>query len=125
MAKKAASSSGKSDRTDPKQNKSLAIRSILKKMPNARATEIKEAVKQEYGHDVAVNLIYMLKTKGNIKAGRKQDGAKGGTSKASGNASPMNSAATWVEAIKIAKQLLTATGSVENATALLKAIDAK
>jgi len=37
--------------------------------------------------------------------------------------SPMTSAALWVEAIKLARQLLRATGSVANATALLKAVD--
>jgi len=35
----------------------------------------------------------------------------------------MTSAALWVEAIKLARQLLRATGSVANATALLKAVD--
>ena len=39
------------------------------------------------------------------------------------NGTPMNSAALWVDAIKTARELLKATGSVANATALLKAID--
>ena len=34
-----------------------------------------------------------------------------------------SSAAQWVDAIKIARQLLKATGNVANATALLKAVD--
>jgi hypothetical protein len=35
----------------------------------------------------------------------------------------MNSAASWVDAIRLAKQLLRATGSVDNAKAILKAVD--
>jgi hypothetical protein len=35
----------------------------------------------------------------------------------------MKSAALWVDAIKAARQLLKQTGSVANATALLKAVD--
>lgn len=52
--------------------------------------------------------------------GRKRSARAG---KARAAASPMNSAATWVEAINIGRQLLRATGSSENATALLKAIE--
>ena len=39
------------------------------------------------------------------------------------NSTPMTSPALWVEAIKTARQLLKATGSVANATALLRAVD--
>jgi hypothetical protein len=122
MAKKAASG----DRNDPKQNKSLAIRTVLEKMPQAKAADVAQAVKKEYGHDVKVNFIYMLKTKANMKAGqRKRKRAANGTSQAAPAKARMNSAATWVGAIKIARQLLAATGSVENATALLRALDSK
>jgi len=61
MAKK--SGSGNSDRTDPKRNKSLAIRLVLKKMPSAKASEVAEAVKKEFGHEVHQNMVYMVKTK--------------------------------------------------------------
>lgn len=105
-----------SDRSDPKKNKSLAIRNMLKKMPTAKATEIVQAVKKEYGHTVNPNRVYMVKTKGNMAATRKR--TKTPTSKGS----PVG-AAKWVEAIKIARQLLDVTGSVDNATALLKAVD--
>jgi hypothetical protein len=44
---------------------------------------------------------------------------RGGSSR---NGAP-SSAAEWVGAIKIARQLLKATGSVANATALLKAVE--
>jgi S-adenosylmethionine synthetase len=118
MAKKAA----KGDRSDPKQNKSLAIRQVLQKMPSASAKEIVEAVKAEFGHKVSTPMVYMIKTKANIKKGRKGKRGRGGKSNGVGKPSPMNSAATWVNAINIGKQLLNATGSVENATALLKAI---
>jgi hypothetical protein len=100
---------GKADRTDPKLNKSLAIRIALKNMPNAKAAQLAEAVKKKYGHDVSQNMIYMVKTKSNMAADRKE--------------SPITSAALWVDAIKTARQLLKATGSVANATALLKALD--
>jgi hypothetical protein len=105
--KKAAKNS--QDRSDPKKNKSLAIRNVLNKLPNAKASEVVAAVKKEYGHDVGQNMIYMVKTKTNMAADRKE--------------SPIDSAGAWVDAIKTARQLLKATGSVANATALLKALD--
>src|SRR5689334_20426678 len=97
------------DRTDPKKNKSLAIRLVLKKIPSAKATEVVEAVKKEYGHQINPAMVYMIKTKSNMSATRKA--TKTPTSKGV----PVG-AAQWIEAIKIAQQLLKATGSVENAT---------
>jgi hypothetical protein len=116
MAKKATPS--KSDRGDPKKNKSLAIRNVLKKKPTAKASEVVAAVKKEYGHTVAANRVYMLKTKSNMAS----DGRPRKAS-AKNNGTPMTSAALWVDAIKTARQLLKATGSVPNAVALLKALD--
>jgi hypothetical protein len=89
-------------------------------MPTAKASEVAAAVKKEYGHDVKQNMVYMVKTKANMAAdGRpkmsKQNGRKGSGAPAT--------AAQWVGAIKIARQLLAATGSVANATALLKAVE--
>jgi hypothetical protein len=116
MAKKPMSS--KSDRSDPKKNKSLAIRNVLKKMPAAKAADIAAAVKREYGHTVNYNRIYMVKTKANMASdGRPRK------NKARNNGTPMVSAAMWVSAIKTGRQLLKETGSVPNAVALLKAID--
>jgi hypothetical protein len=108
MANKKAAS-GKTDRSDPHSNKSLAIRNMLKKMPNSRASDVAAAVKKGYGHEVSQNMIYMVKTKANMAADRRE--------------SPITTAALWVDAIKTARQLLKATGSVANATALLKALD--
>ena len=116
MAKKPAQT--KSDRADPKKNKSLAIRYILKKKPAAKAVDIVAAVKKEYGHSVNVNHVYMVKTKNNMAA----DGRPRMT-KPTDNGTPMSTAALWVDAIKAARQLIKATGSVANATALLKAVD--
>jgi hypothetical protein len=115
MAKKS-----KSDRTDPKKNKSLAIRTVLGNMPGAKAADVAAAVKKEYGHDVKQNMVYMVKTKANMAADGRPRGAKGSRGKEVGVPS---SAAQWVDAIKLARQLLKATGSVANATALLKAVD--
>jgi hypothetical protein len=116
MAKKTATSN--SDRSDPRKNKSLAIRTVLGKMPNAKASEVVAAVKKEFGHDVKQNMVYMVKTKKNMAAdGRPRQGASGN------GQGTLSSAAMWVEAIKFARQLLRATGSVANATALLKAVD--
>lgn len=115
MSKKTPS--GKPSRSDPKNNKSLAIRLTLKKMPTAKATEIAEAVKKEYGHSVRQNMIYMVKTKTNMASDGRAKKSK------SDKGTPLITAALWVEAIKIGRQLLKATGSVANATALLKAID--
>jgi hypothetical protein len=117
MAKKAATE--KSDRSDPKQNKSQAIRNILEKTPGAKVSEVVEAVKKEYGHKIPVTMVYMIKAKGNMAKSRKRRQKAG---KAPTAVSPMHSAANWVEAINIARQLLTATGSVDNAVSLLKAI---
>ena len=107
MAQKKAP--GKPNRSDPQSNKSLAIRILLKKMPSAKASDVAAAVKKEYGHEVSQNMIYMVKTKSNMAADRKE--------------SPITTAALWVDAIKTARRLLKATGSVSNATALLKALD--
>ena len=117
MAKKATSFSG--DRKDPKQNKSLAIRTVLKGMSNAKASEVAAEVKKQFGHAVSVNQIYMIKTKSNI-ASRTKAERKSAAASRNGK---LSSAALWVDAIKIAKQLLGATGSVEDAIALLKAIE--
>jgi len=116
MAKKTASGNG--DRSDPKSNKSLAIRIVLKKMPAAKAKDVAAAVEKEFGHHVGQNMVYMVKTKSNMasdgRAKKRISGVKD---------TPMKTAALWVEAIKIARGLLKSTGSVANATALLKALD--
>lgn len=107
----------KADRSDPKQNKSLAVRNVLTTMPSAAASEVVEAVKKEYGHQISPNMVYMVRAKSNMASDGRPRKAKGESD------SPMNSAADWVEAIKSARHLLKITGSVANATALLKAVD--
>ena len=118
MAKK---SKAKSDRSDPKKNKSLAIRTVLQKAPGAKASEVVALVKKEFGHDVKQNMVYMVKTKANMAS----DGRPRGRRRTAGNngATTLSSAAQWVGAIRIARQLLKEMGSVANATALLKAVD--
>ncbi len=106
-----------SDRSDPMKNKSLAVRNVLKNMPNAKAAEIAEAVKKEYGHNISPDRVYMVKTKSSMAATRKV------TKTTSKKGVPVG-AAQWIAAIKIAQELLKSTGSVDNATALLHAIDA-
>src|SRR5690349_12200026 len=103
MAKKAA----KGDRNNPKHNKSLAIREALAKMPNAKAAEIATAVKWEYGQSVTPTLIYLVKSKSNIKATRR------GAAKGTVRAAIPSSATEWAEAIKVARRLLQSTGSVD------------
>ena len=109
---------GNGDRSDPKSNKSLAIRTVLKKMPTSKAKDVASTVKKEFGHDVSSNMIYMVKTKANMAS----DGGPE-RPKSAGSGSPMTSAALWVDAIKTARQLLKQTGSVANAVALLKAVE--
>ena len=116
----AAKKAAKSDRSDPKKNKSLAIRTVMQKMPSAKATEIVDAVKKEYGHTVNPNMVYMVKTKSHMAADGRPKTKKAKSKSAD---TPMISAALWVDAIKIARQLLKSTGSVANAVALLKAVD--
>lgn len=110
--------SGKSDRSDPKNNKSLAIRMVLKKQPRAKASAVADAVKKAYGHEISQNMVYMVKTKANMVADRREAKLR-----APNAHSPITTAALWVDAIKTARRLLKATGSVANATALLKAVD--
>src|ERR1044071_3939300 len=114
MAKKPSNS----NRSDPKKNKTLAIRNVLRKMPTAKASDIVAAVKKEYGHSVNANRVYMVKTKTNMAS-------DGRAKKAAGKKyeTPMTSAALWIDAIKTARQLLKQTGSVANATAILKAVE--
>ena len=116
MAKK--SRMGKVDRSDPRKNKSLAIRMVLKKMPSAKAKEVAAAVQQEFGHKVGQNMVYMVKTKSNMASDGRPKRSKTGPKD-----NPMTTAALWIDAIKIGRELLHATGSVANATALLKALD--
>ena len=113
MAKKA-----KSDRSDPKKNKSLAIRLVLKKTPNAKASDVVQAVRSEYGHKIGPGLVYMVKTKSNMR----NDGRPKNLNGSGTGGARMDSAAKWIEAIRLGKQLLKATGSVANATAILKAV---
>ena len=117
MTKKATSRN--SDRLDPHKNKSLAIRKVLDTMPKAKGAEIAAEVKKQFGHTVGVNRIYMVKTKLHAKPPAR--------SKHSAPAAPtkhrISSAAQWVEAIRLAKKLLEVTGSVSDATALLKAVE--
>ena len=115
MAKKKTSQSP--DRSDPRNNKSLAIRTVLKKMPGAKASDVIEAVRTDYGHLIGKNLVYMVKAKGNMAS----DG-RTTKSKSAAKTNPLTTAALWVDAIKSARHLLKATGSVGNATALLKAL---
>ena len=115
MAKKAGAPV--SDRKDPKKNKSLAIRITLGKLPNAKAAEIVEAVKKEYGHDVTPNVIYMTKTKMNVKKTRKKRGES-----ATKDLGLMTSAKSWVNAIQAARDLVKSTGGADNAIALIKAV---
>ena len=84
------------------------------------AIEEMQAVKIEFGHDVGKNMIYMVKTKSNMASDGRAKRTK--NSKPDKSGSPLTTAALWVDAIKIARQLLKATGSVANATALLKAL---
>lgn len=118
MARKKSSPEDSSNRSNPRSNKSLAIRNMLKKMPSARASEVAVAVKKEYGHTVSRNMIYMVKTKANMRS----DGRDTKRNSA-GSKSPMTTPLLWVESIGMARKLLKATGSVANATALLKALD--
>jgi hypothetical protein len=119
MAKKktAKSSASKTDRNDPKQNKSLAIRMVLRSTPKAKPADVVATVKKTYGLEVTKNMVYMIKAKRNIAAGGKKAAGNGAAS------NPMTSPALWVDAIKLARQLLKATGSVDNAIALLNAVE--
>ena len=91
---------------------------MTRAMPDAKAADVVAAVKKEFGQVVQPNMVYMMKTKENMAGDGRTPRPK---SKSGGT--PMTSAVLWVQGIKLARQLLKATGSVKNATALLKAID--
>ena len=91
-------------------------------MPSARAAEVAAAVKKEFGHDVKQNMVYMVKTKVNMASDGRPKSKRRRTASSNG-AATLSSAAQWVDAIKIARNLLKATGGVANATALLKAVE--
>jgi hypothetical protein len=114
MAKK-ASANGR-DRNDPRANKSLAIRNVLKDLPTAKASDVAATVKSKYGHEVSVNMIYMIKTKLGVKKAHKAAGRKGKVNTA------MNTPTAWTEAIKAGRDLIRSTGSVANAKALIDAL---
>jgi ribosomal protein L23 len=101
---------------DPMKDKSSAIRRVIKRMPTANVNEVVAAVKDEFGHKVNSDRILMVKTKRNMVAKRNQTNTQWKKGHPVG-------AAQWIEAIKIAQQLLKVTGSVDNATALLNALD--
>ena len=82
----------KIDRSDPRKNKSLAIRMVLKKMPSAKAKEVAEAVKMEFGHKVGQNMVYMVKTKTNMAS----DGRPKRT-RTSSRDTPMTTPALWID----------------------------
>ena len=84
-------------------------------MPKAKASEVVDAVKKQYGHTVTPTLVYLVKSKSNVKkAGRK--------AQAAGKASP-TMGGDWIASIKAARVLLQAAGSVENAVAILRAVE--
>lgn len=106
----------KSKNPATRKRKSSAIRRVIKRMPTARAAEVAAAVKEEFGETVNADRIFMVKTKNNMVATRKRTNTQWSKGYPVG-------AAQWIEAIKIAQQLLKATGSVDNAMALLSALD--
>ena len=101
---------------DPTTNKNSAIRRVIKRDPSAKVGDVVTAVKDEFGHKVSPDRILMEKTKNNMVTAREQTKTNWKTGHPVG-------AAQWIEAIKIAQQLLSVTGSVDNAMALLNALD--
>jgi hypothetical protein len=111
MAKKS-----KADRADPRSNKSLAIRNVLEKMPKAKGAEIIAAVQSEYGHKVTPTLVYLVKSKAGVKASRRAAGK--------GKPATKTSNMEWIESIRQARRLLQSAGGLDNAVAILKAVEA-
>ena len=102
--------------SDPKKSKSSAIRRVIKKMPTANTSAVAAAVKDQFGHTVNSDRIVVVKTKKNMVANRKKTNTQWSTGHPVG-------AVQWIEAIKIAQQLLKVTVSVDNAVSLLNALD--
>ena len=85
-------------------------------MPGATASDVVAEVKKKYGHTVSQNQVYMVRSKDNMAASGKK------TAAGDAGQATLSSRAEWIDAIKHARQLLKATGSVDDATAVLKAI---
>ena len=113
-----ASAKGQSKRLDPFSNKSLAVRMVVGKMPKAKASEVAQAVKDEYGHDVTDIAVYGIRNK--LK--QQSNGHVVEPQPTTASRSSANEPYASLEAIRTARQLLKVTGGLENATALLQAI---
>lgn len=113
MAKKASAAVPE---VHPEISKSDAIRTVFGKLPDASASAVVDQVKQDCGLTVSQPLVYQVKGKlaGKTPATTKrvakpQRGASGGPE-------------SVVETIEAGRRLLTLTGSVESATAVLRAL---
>jgi hypothetical protein len=101
-----------STRKNPRKNKSLAIRTIIAAYPEASGAEVVDRVKKKFGLDVTANVVYMIKTKLN----KEKELLGGGDFPATGNV---------IQAVRLAQQLVSTTGSVNHAVALLRALQSQ
>ena len=58
-----AKAATKSSRTNPKKNKSLAVRIVIEKNPSAGPTEVAGLVKKQFGHTVSPAVVSTIKAK--------------------------------------------------------------
>lgn len=111
-------------RTDPEQNKSLAVRLVLRDLKNAPATEVVESVQNRYGHKVSPQFIYLLKNvdrrKKAKKSGRRVKAVSFSPENINGE-TILNGLTDFLEATKAAKRLVRAAGSYETAQQVLSA----
>lgn len=116
----------KADRNDPKSNKSLAIRMVLDRLPDASAATIAGEVQKEYGHKVAPTLIYLVKSKakgGGSKGNGPPKKARGQKAAAASTPSPLQGSTNYGSMIRLARQLTAAAGGYESASDVLKAVN--
>ena len=117
----------KADRNDPKSNKSLAIRTVLDRLPDASAATVAAEVQKNYGHSVAPTLVYLVKSKmkgGSGGASPSGNGKKPKRQKAAAASTPSPlQGSNYGSMIRLARQLTAAAGGYESASDVLKAVN--
>lgn len=101
-------------RLDPIQNRSLAIRLVLKANPSASADDIIDLVKTTYGHTVTNTLVYLVRSKSRAKRTRR--------SAAAPVVRTRSMVPNTVEVITMGRKFLDLAGSRPAASAILDAL---
>ena len=119
MAKKASAAL---ENQHPELGKSEAIRQFLTKHPDAVASTAISALKKDYGIDISQPLFYQVRGKMQQGRGNGQTAARTVKRVAKPQQRAVGGSGSVVETIEAGRRLITLTGSVEDATAVLRAL---